>query len=165
MATGNVTLTISGLPSLVLSPERSSSRFAPTRIVMGEPTAYGFSTLQGISERHRTFTWRLDLALKVRDLIRLEEIIDLQQSRLATRSPNALISLVDECYLTTLGAIAKPGRVAVGSAIVQDGISGQFCAFNAIVDALGESYAKVMDFTPDYLMLDTQKVSVVLRES
>ena len=130
-----------------------------------EPTAYGFSTLQGISERHRTFTWRLDLVPRMRDLIRLEEIIDLQQSRLATRSPSALISLVDECTLTPLGQVAKPGRVGVGSAIVQDGVSGQYCAFNAIVDGLAEGYAKPLRAISGSPLIDRQRVSIVVRES
>lgn len=164
MAKGNVTLTISGLPSLVLSPERSSSRFAPTRIVMGEPTAYGFSTLQGISERAATFVWRVDLVLKAFEHIHLQKIIKLQQQRLAARAANALISLVDECYLTSLEDIAEPGRIGVGTVQTQGAISAQFCAFNAIVE-IGDGYAKPLQHLSDVLMLDESRVSLVIKES
>jgi hypothetical protein len=128
----SLTLFLSGLPPLEINPN-VSSRWQKNRITLGEPSAYGFSTLKGISERHATYVWVPTCQLNGLELLQLREMNDLQQQRLALRASNALISLTDRMEYVNAMAANRPGR-AIAESFSVGGVNFYYCAFSVILD-------------------------------
>ena len=154
-------LAISGGNSLDITPLVGSDRYKANRITLGEETAQGISTVQGITARHDLYVWKLDFWLSTWQMLALEEIIELQQSRLAAKLSTAVVTLSDRWFFTNSYAITKPGRTPLDTAQTVNGISGRYCAFGVILE-------KGQGFNEPILMgvnlNGKEKISLIVKE-
>lgn len=158
---GIINLAISGGSNLDIYPQLGSARYKPNRIAGGEQTSQGISTLQGITARDGLFVWQLDISLYTFELLKLEEMIELQQTRFNARNPTGLITLSDRAWHTNSVAISKPGRTALDSAVVVAGISGRYCAFGVeLIKA--EGFSETLQMRGD--LYGREKISLIAKE-
>lgn len=124
----SITLFINGLPPLEINPvntPRSKINF----ISQGERTAYGSATLKGIAARPPVFIWTISCFLDTRELIRLHEINDLSQARLAVRDNNNAIIFLTDRFQYVNGAAANAFGRAIVETFTLDGLTFHYCAF------------------------------------
>lgn len=158
---GVINLAISGGSNLDIYPQLGSNRYKPNRIVSGEQTAQGVSTLRGITARDGLYVWKLDIWLYTYEMLRLEEMIELQQSRFKANDSTGIITLSDRSWHTNSVSISKPGRTALDSAVVVDGISGRYCAFGVELQK-GEGFSETLQMRDD--LYGREKVTLIARE-
>jgi hypothetical protein len=150
---------------LVVSPLKGSSRFAPLRITPGEQTAYGISTLEGVTARHPVFIWRLELALREVEFLDLLQLIYTSQDRLAARDTTGVITLSDETFNTSLLDAGKPGRSTIaGSQVSLEGKTAVYCNFSAVFDSLEDAWARRLAAVPNDRLQSYQRVVLSLKE-
>lgn len=158
---GTINLAISGGNSIDIYPLLGSDRYKPNRVISGEQTARGISTLKGITARDGLFVWKLDIWLYTWELLKLEEIIELQQTRFKANNSAGVVTLSDQAWHTNSVAITQSGRTPLDSAVTFGGISGRYCAFGVELQK-GEGFSQTLRMLDD--LTGREKITLIARE-
>jgi hypothetical protein len=135
MADGELTLTISGISSLVLAPHISSQRVSPNWLTLGQSTARGANTIAGSTARPELFVWRIDATVRYWQLLRFDRIRRTQQARLKNADSSGIVTVKDEVWFTDSIASAQSGRSVVsGSTLTAEGESASYCNFSCYLE-------------------------------
>jgi len=140
MAIGQITLKLSGVPDLVISPGNASARAETNLISFDTLTAYGARTIQGITERSPRFNWRIQAWMRAWEFARFRRMVETQQSRLGGGSGS--ITLEDRVWFTDSVAASESGRSTLSS-ITENGETLAYCSFLVLI-SVSEGYSRLL---------------------
>jgi hypothetical protein len=148
--------------SLVIFPNKGSTRSPINWIKESGKTAVGSTVVSGVTAISRVFIWDIQATLKEWELLRLERIIWLQQNRFISSPSTARISLEDRFARVNEYEYNLNGRTAVsGSAQTSNGETSYFSNFNVIAEIAEKSQEKLNPWVGDTGLLN---ISLILRE-